>query len=197
MPGRKSLGNAEGILSSCHSFSFFFSRSTGATGALPGEGDISAMSKHVSLNPGEYSYFSPRVLSMWAGPEHWRFQPRQPRECLGQGVLEFWAGRGWNPGIPDWEGLSPGILGWEGLSLSFSFSLSLFPCSPAAAPGLEKDSRQKIPKKPFKLNFQEKIDFQAHFQATKVPTEPFSHSSLEFPGFGQLQLCIQPCPFPD
>ncbi|NWY99955.1 CND2 protein, partial [Loxia curvirostra] len=83
-----------------------------------GEGDISAMSKHVSLNPGEYSYFSPRVLSMWAGPEHWRFQPRQPRECLGQG----------------------------------------------------KDSRQKIPKKPFKLNFQEKIDFQAHFQETKAST---------------------------
>ncbi|NXG97291.1 CND2 protein, partial [Loxia leucoptera] len=81
------------------------------------EGDISAMSKHVSLNPGEYSYFSPRVLSMWAGPEHWRFQPRQP-----------------------------------------------------PAPGLEKDSRQKIPKKPFKLNFQEKIDFQAHIQETKAST---------------------------
>ncbi|XP_059726726.1 condensin complex subunit 2 isoform X2 [Haemorhous mexicanus] len=91
-------------------------RSTGATGALPGEGDIRAMSQHVSLNPGEYSYFSPRVLSMWAGPEHWRFQPRQP------------------------------------------------------PPGLEKDSRQKIPKKPFELNFQEKIDFQAYFQETKAST---------------------------
>ncbi|NXB27757.1 CND2 protein, partial [Eulacestoma nigropectus] len=41
-----------------------------------GEGDIAAMSLHLSMNPGEYSYFSPRTLSMWAGPEHWRFRPR-------------------------------------------------------------------------------------------------------------------------
>uniref|UniRef100_A0A8C5IEE1 Condensin complex subunit 2 n=1 Tax=Junco hyemalis TaxID=40217 RepID=A0A8C5IEE1_JUNHY len=60
------------------------------TGADLGEGDVSTMSRHVSLNPGEYSYFSPRVLSMWAGPEHWRFRPRQPRECPGQGEREFW-----------------------------------------------------------------------------------------------------------
>ncbi|RLV85309.1 hypothetical protein DV515_00016097, partial [Chloebia gouldiae] len=100
-------------------------------GAPLGEGDIGTLSLHVSLNPGEYSYFSPRVLSMWAGPEHWRFRPRQP-----------------------------------------------------TAPGPEKDSRQRIPRKVFELDFQEDINFQAHFQKTKVPTEPFSHSSPEFPGFG-------------
>ncbi|NWI84119.1 CND2 protein, partial [Dryoscopus gambensis] len=42
-----------------------------------GEGDIATMSLHLSMNPGEYSYFSPRTLSMWAGPEHWRFRPRR------------------------------------------------------------------------------------------------------------------------
>ncbi|NXK97509.1 CND2 protein, partial [Formicarius rufipectus] len=40
------------------------------------EGDIGTMCLHLSMNPGEYSYFSPRTLSMWAGPEHWRFRPR-------------------------------------------------------------------------------------------------------------------------
>ncbi|NXB89332.1 CND2 protein, partial [Vidua chalybeata] len=83
-----------------------------------GEGDIGTLSLHVSLNPGEYSYFSPRVLSMWAGPEHWRFRPRQPRE----------------------------------------------------SPGPEKDSRQRIPRKVFELDFQEDIDFQAHFHKTKAST---------------------------
>ncbi|NXR91763.1 CND2 protein, partial [Hypocryptadius cinnamomeus] len=80
-----------------------------------GEGDIGTLSQHVSLNPGEYSYFSPRILSMWAGPEHWRFRPRQP-----------------------------------------------------PASGVEKDSRQRIPRKVFELDFQEDIDFQAHFQKTKA-----------------------------
>ncbi|NXQ12160.1 CND2 protein, partial [Peucedramus taeniatus] len=79
-----------------------------------GEGDIGTLSLHVSLNPGEYSYFSPRVLSMWAGPEHWRFRPRQPPL------------------------------------------------------GLEKDSRQRIPRKAFELDFQEDIDFEAHFRKTKA-----------------------------
>ncbi|KAF2976424.1 hypothetical protein EK904_012981 [Melospiza melodia maxima] len=88
-----------------------------STGAALGEGDIGTMSLHVSLNPGEYSYFSPRVLSMWAGPEHWRFRPRQP-----------------------------------------------------PAPGLEKDSRQRVPRKVFELDFQEDIDFLAHFQKTKAST---------------------------
>ncbi|KAM6331364.1 condensin complex subunit 2 isoform 3-T3 [Alca torda] len=40
------------------------------------EGDIGSMCLHLSMKPGEYSYFSPRTLSMWAGPEHWRFKPR-------------------------------------------------------------------------------------------------------------------------
>ncbi|NXD60159.1 CND2 protein, partial [Corvus moneduloides] len=48
-----------------------------------GEGDITTMSLHLSMNPGEYSYFSPRTLSMWAGPEHWRFRPRHRREYTG------------------------------------------------------------------------------------------------------------------
>ncbi|XP_075767172.1 condensin complex subunit 2 isoform X2 [Pelodiscus sinensis] len=39
------------------------------------EGDIGTMCLHLSVNPGEYSYFSPRTMSMWAGPEHWRFKP--------------------------------------------------------------------------------------------------------------------------
>ncbi|XP_009878117.1 PREDICTED: condensin complex subunit 2 [Charadrius vociferus] len=47
------------------------------TDAVPfGGGDISTMCLHLSVKPGEYSYFSPRTLSMWAGPEHWRFKPR-------------------------------------------------------------------------------------------------------------------------
>ncbi|XP_035754779.1 condensin complex subunit 2 isoform X1 [Egretta garzetta] len=45
--------------------------------AVPfGGGDIGSMCLHLSMKPGEYSYFSPRTLSMWAGPEHWRFKPR-------------------------------------------------------------------------------------------------------------------------
>ncbi|XP_010002221.1 PREDICTED: condensin complex subunit 2 [Chaetura pelagica] len=48
------------------------------TDVIPfGEGDIGSMCLHLSMKPGEYSYFSPRTLSMWAGPEHWRFKPRQ------------------------------------------------------------------------------------------------------------------------
>ncbi|NXL25682.1 CND2 protein, partial [Setophaga kirtlandii] len=41
---------------------------------------------------------------------------------------------------------------------------------PSAAPGLEKDSRQRIPRKVFELDFQEDIDFQAYFQKTKAST---------------------------
>lgn len=44
-----------------------------------GMGDIGTMCHYVSMKPGEYSYFSPRTLSMWAGPEHWRFKPRHKR----------------------------------------------------------------------------------------------------------------------
>uniref|UniRef100_A0A8C3XF11 Condensin complex subunit 2 n=1 Tax=Cyanoderma ruficeps TaxID=181631 RepID=A0A8C3XF11_9PASS len=78
-----------------------------SSGAPFGAGDIGALSLRVSLNPGEYSYFSPRTLSMWAGPEHWRFRPRH-------------------------------------------------------------DSRRRIPRKVFELDFQEEIDFQAHFRKAKV-----------------------------
>ncbi|XP_009989848.1 PREDICTED: condensin complex subunit 2 isoform X2 [Tauraco erythrolophus] len=46
-----------------------------------GEGDIGTMCLHLSMNPGEYSYFSPRTLSMWAGPEHWRFKPRHKTDA--------------------------------------------------------------------------------------------------------------------
>uniref|UniRef100_A0A8C3DS26 Condensin complex subunit 2 n=1 Tax=Corvus moneduloides TaxID=1196302 RepID=A0A8C3DS26_CORMO len=50
-----------------------------------GEGDITTMSLHLSMNPGEYSYFSPRTLSMWAGPEHWRFRPRHRPDTGSEG----------------------------------------------------------------------------------------------------------------
>ncbi|XP_009586098.1 PREDICTED: condensin complex subunit 2 isoform X2 [Fulmarus glacialis] len=50
--------------------------------AVPfGEGDIGSMCLHLSMKPGEYSYFSPRTLSMWAGPEHWRFKPRHKSDA--------------------------------------------------------------------------------------------------------------------
>ncbi|KFW08732.1 Condensin complex subunit 2, partial [Eurypyga helias] len=45
------------------------------------EGDIGSMCLHLSMKPGEYSYFSPQTLSMWAGPEHWRFKPRHKFEA--------------------------------------------------------------------------------------------------------------------
>ncbi|KAM4747735.1 condensin complex subunit 2 [Rhinophrynus dorsalis] len=45
-----------------------------------GNGDIGTMCLQLSSCPGEYSYFSPRTMSMWAGPEHWRFRPRQKGE---------------------------------------------------------------------------------------------------------------------
>lgn len=44
-----------------------------------GDGDIRTMCPFVSMKPGEYSYFSPRTMSMWAGPDHWRFRPRHKR----------------------------------------------------------------------------------------------------------------------
>lgn len=49
--------------------------------AIPlGDGDIRTMCPLLSMKPGEYSYFSPRTMSMWAGPEHWRFRPRYKQE---------------------------------------------------------------------------------------------------------------------
>ncbi|KAG9488852.1 hypothetical protein GDO78_005053 [Eleutherodactylus coqui] len=47
------------------------------------EADIGTMCLQLSSRPGEYSYFSPRTMSMWAGPEHWRFRPRQKIESVG------------------------------------------------------------------------------------------------------------------
>ncbi|NXE57407.1 CND2 protein, partial [Casuarius casuarius] len=53
--------------------------------AVPlGEGDIGTMCLHLSMKPGEYSYFSPRTLSMWAGPEHWRFKPRHKLDAVSE-----------------------------------------------------------------------------------------------------------------
>ncbi|NXS58480.1 CND2 protein, partial [Brachypteracias leptosomus] len=42
--------------------------------ALSREGDISAISQHLSMKRGEYSYFSPQTLLSWAGPEHQQFK---------------------------------------------------------------------------------------------------------------------------
>ncbi|NXF41006.1 CND2 protein, partial [Nyctibius bracteatus] len=80
-----------------------------------GEGDIGTMCLHLSMNPGEYSYFSPRILSMWAGPEHWRFKPRHKSDA--------------DP---------------------------------------EKETKKRSAKKVFEINFDEDIDFEAHFRKTKA-----------------------------
>ncbi|XP_057599690.1 condensin complex subunit 2 isoform X2 [Hippopotamus amphibius kiboko] len=45
-----------------------------------GNGDIWTMCPLLSMKPGEYSYFSPRTMSMWAGPDHWRFRPRHKQD---------------------------------------------------------------------------------------------------------------------
>ncbi|XP_072623286.1 condensin complex subunit 2 isoform X1 [Vulpes vulpes] len=46
-----------------------------------GDGDIRTMCPLLSMKPGEYSYFSPRTMSMWAGPDHWRFRPRHKHDA--------------------------------------------------------------------------------------------------------------------
>ncbi|XP_067396351.1 condensin complex subunit 2 [Emydura macquarii macquarii] len=51
-----------------------------------GEGDIGTMCLHLSTKPGEYSYFSPRTMSMWAGPEHWRFKPLHKPDAVSEKV---------------------------------------------------------------------------------------------------------------
>ncbi|NXT62031.1 CND2 protein, partial [Chaetops frenatus] len=45
-----------------------------------GEGDVTTMVQHLSLNPGEYSYFSPRTMAMWAGPDNWRAASKDPKK---------------------------------------------------------------------------------------------------------------------
>ncbi|XP_074065327.1 condensin complex subunit 2 isoform X2 [Macrotis lagotis] len=49
-----------------------------------GDGDIGTMCLHLSMKPGEYSYFSPRTMSMWAGPDHWCFKPHRKQDPTSQ-----------------------------------------------------------------------------------------------------------------
>ncbi|XP_010636434.1 condensin complex subunit 2 isoform X2 [Fukomys damarensis] len=49
-----------------------------------GDGDIRTMCPLLSMKPGEYSYFSPRTMKMWAGPDHWRFRPRHKQDTTSQ-----------------------------------------------------------------------------------------------------------------
>ncbi|XP_066278785.1 condensin complex subunit 2-like isoform X1 [Branchiostoma lanceolatum] len=35
----------------------------------------------LALEPSEYSYFDSKLLSMWAGPEHWKLKPRSKDAC--------------------------------------------------------------------------------------------------------------------
>ncbi|NXP51111.1 CND2 protein, partial [Heliornis fulica] len=58
-----------------NSFGEFCQNKRMAVAPLGGQ-DVITTCLHLSMKPGEYSYFSPRTLSMWAGPEHWRFRPR-------------------------------------------------------------------------------------------------------------------------
>ncbi|XP_049987575.1 condensin complex subunit 2 [Alexandromys fortis] len=44
-----------------------------------GDRDVQTMCTFLSMDPGEYSYFSPRTMKMWAGPDHWRFRPSRPK----------------------------------------------------------------------------------------------------------------------
>ncbi|KAM5227220.1 condensin complex subunit 2 [Ctenodactylus gundi] len=49
-----------------------------------GDGNVRTMCPLLSMNPGEYSYFSPRTMKMWAGPDHWRFRPRHKQDTTSQ-----------------------------------------------------------------------------------------------------------------
>ncbi|NWU82235.1 CND2 protein, partial [Onychorhynchus coronatus] len=76
-PGSRAAKKLEEFTDNINSFgTISHNQSNRTDGALFGEGDIETMCLHLSMNPGEYSYFSPRTLSMWAGPQHWRFKPR-------------------------------------------------------------------------------------------------------------------------
>ncbi|XP_043940147.1 condensin complex subunit 2 [Protopterus annectens] len=46
------------------------------------EADISTMCLQLSRKPGEYSYFSPRTMTMWRGPDHWRFKPHHKADSI-------------------------------------------------------------------------------------------------------------------
>ncbi|XP_017687353.1 PREDICTED: condensin complex subunit 2 [Lepidothrix coronata] len=76
-PGSRAAKKLGDITDNINSFATISQNHSKRTdGALFGEGDVETMCLHLSMNPGEYSYFSPRTLSMWAGPQHWRFKPR-------------------------------------------------------------------------------------------------------------------------
>ncbi|KAB0342327.1 hypothetical protein FD754_019253, partial [Muntiacus muntjak] len=81
-----------------------------------GDGDIWTLCPLLSMKPGEYSYFSPRTMSMWAGPDHWRFRPRHKRDTASQ------------------------------------------------------SEHRKKSSKDFKIDFDDDIDFDVHFQKTKAVT---------------------------
>ncbi|XP_052039487.1 condensin complex subunit 2 [Apodemus sylvaticus] len=49
-----------------------------------GHRDIQTMCSFLSTKPGEYSYFSPRIMKMWAGPDHWRFRPRPKQDAASR-----------------------------------------------------------------------------------------------------------------
>ncbi|XP_036608055.1 condensin complex subunit 2 isoform X2 [Trichosurus vulpecula] len=82
-----------------------------------GDGDIGTMCLHLSMKPGEYSYFSPRTMSMWAGPDHWRFKPHRKQD-----------------------------------------------------PNSQQEKKKKTTKKVFEINFEEEMDFNAHFRKTRAAT---------------------------
>ncbi|XP_043837243.1 condensin complex subunit 2 isoform X2 [Dromiciops gliroides] len=82
-----------------------------------GDGDIGTMCLHLSMKPGEYSYFSPRTMSMWAGPDHWCFKPHRKQD-----------------------------------------------------PTSQQEKKKKTTKKVFEINFEEEIDFNAHFRKTRAAT---------------------------
>ncbi|GAB1286849.1 Condensin complex subunit 2 [Apodemus speciosus] len=49
-----------------------------------GHRDVQTMCSFLSAKPGEYSYFSPRTMKMWAGPDHWRFRPRPKQDAASR-----------------------------------------------------------------------------------------------------------------
>ncbi|XP_069773870.1 condensin complex subunit 2 isoform X2 [Narcine bancroftii] len=44
--------------------------------------DFSSLCIQLSNRPGEYSYFSPRIMRMWAGPNYWHIKARQKGEAI-------------------------------------------------------------------------------------------------------------------
>jgi len=48
--------------------------------------DVKTLRNHLSAVPNEYSYFDTKMLSVWAGPKHWKFKPfrRDPVPTLDE-----------------------------------------------------------------------------------------------------------------